>query len=96
MKVNFNAPLTLDALEGTQKPAGSAEDFSKLVTNAIEETVSSQKAAYEVSSRAAAGEEIPMHEVIASINKAETTLQTMLTVRDRAVEAYQQILQMPI
>jgi flagellar hook-basal body complex protein FliE len=45
---------------------------------------------------AASGENVPMHKVIQSVSEAELTLQTMLTVRDKAVEAYQEILRMPI
>jgi flagellar hook-basal body complex protein FliE len=37
-----------------------------------------------------------MHEVIQAVGKAEMTLQTMLTVRDKTIEAYQEILRMPI
>lgn len=35
-------------------------------------------------------------DVVTAVNSAEVTLQTVLAVRDRMVEAYQEILRMPI
>ena len=35
-------------------------------------------------------------EVVTAVSNAELTLQTVVSVRDRVVEAYQQILRMPI
>ncbi|MFZ2619628.1 MAG: flagellar hook-basal body complex protein FliE [Alphaproteobacteria bacterium] len=70
--------------------------FGDLVKQAVDSTVAAQKNAEAVTLAVAQGENIPTHTVIQAISKAEMTLETMVTVRDRAVEAYQQILQMPI
>ena len=70
--------------------------FSDLLKNAIEGTVNAQRDSEKLTLQAAAGEDVPMHEVIQAVGKAETTLQTMLTVRDKTIEAYQEILRMPI
>ncbi len=56
----------------------------------------SQKNAQALSLASANGENVPMHKVIEAVSQAELTLQTLVTVRDKAVEAYQQIQQMPI
>lgn len=66
------------------------------VLNLVEQAMDSQKNAQAMSMAAANGENVPMHKVIEAISQAELTLQTLVTVRDRAVEAYQQIQQMPI
>ena len=45
--------------------------------------------------KAAMGE-ADLNELIVAVSKAELTLQTVVTVRDRAIQAYQDILRMPI
>ena len=97
MQIN---PLTLaNTIEGKDSLSlGKSKDtgFSELLTGAIKNTVDAQKTAEKMTLAAANGEDIPMHEVIEAVNAAEKTLQTMLNVRDKAVEAYQEILRMPI
>jgi len=70
--------------------------FGELLTNAMRNTIDAQKNAEALSAAAASGEPVPLHELTQAVSQAEITLQTMLSVRDRAVEAYQQIMQMPV
>ena len=96
MEIN---PLLNNPIEGVSsldKKASAGTGFSQLLTNAIEGTVDAQRAAEKMTARAAIGEDVPMHKVIEAVNRAETTLKTMLNVRDKAVTAYQEILRMPI
>lgn len=92
--------LLKNALGGTSsltnKVPSASDAFSDMVTKAIEKTADQQKLAEKMTVAAANGENVPMHEVIQAVGDAELTLQTMITVRDRAVEAYQEILRMPI
>jgi flagellar hook-basal body complex protein FliE len=37
-----------------------------------------------------------LHEVVTAVSAAEVTLRTVVSVRDKAVEAYQSVLSMPI
>ncbi|HCW69624.1 MAG TPA: flagellar hook-basal body complex protein FliE, partial [Thalassospira lucentensis] len=37
-----------------------------------------------------------LHEVVTAVSAAEVTLRTVVGVRDKAVEAYQSILNMPV
>lgn len=78
------------------KKASSGTAFSDILTGQIKQAADAQRAAEQMSLAAANGEDVPMHEVISAVSKAERTLQTMLNVRDKAVEAYQEILRMPI
>tara|TARA_R110000868_G_scaffold262401_2_gene521017 strand:+ start:3711 stop:4004 length:294 start_codon:yes stop_codon:yes gene_type:complete len=92
--------LLQSALGGTSSLTGktpsTSNAFSDMVTKALSKTADTQKHAEVMTQAAAAGENVPMHEVIQAVSEAELTLQTMLTVRDKAVEAYQEILRMPI
>ena len=63
-----------------------------LVGNAVE--ASQQSTA--MSLAAAQGDSVALQDVIQAVSKAELTLQTLVSVRDRAVEAYQEIARMPV
>ena len=86
--------LTGGSVEQANTP--KAPSFSNMVSNAIKSVANDQRAAENVTMQVAVGEQVPMHDVISIVGKADLTLQTMLTVRDRAVEAYQEIQRMPI
>ncbi len=76
--------------------AAGGPSFGDLVQNMVNTTVESQKKAEGLTMAAATGENVPLHEIVQAISQAELTLQTMVTVRDKAVEAYQEIIRMPI
>lgn len=84
------------ALDSTAASKNTGVDFGDVLKNAIGGTVDAQRAAEKMSAAAANGENVPMHDVIQAVGKAEITLQTMVAVRDKAVEAYQEIMRMPI
>jgi len=96
MDINPLLNESVGSVGSIDKKASSGTGFSQLLTNAIEGTVDAQRMAEKMTAKAAMGEDVPMHKVIESVNKAELTLQTMLNVRDKAVTAYQEILRMPI
>ena len=85
-------------MEGAaQLPASGAPSFGQMLQQAVGSTVQSQQNAEALSIAAANGDpNISIQSVIQAVSEAELTLQTMVTVRDRAVEAYQEILRMPI
>lgn len=78
------------------KTPSTSNAFGDMVTKALTKTADAQKQSEAMTQAAASGENVPMHEVIQAVGDAELTLQTMLTVRDKAIEAYQEILRMPI
>ncbi len=82
---------------GLEKPAANAmSSFSDVLKNTVMQTVDAQKTAEQLSLAAAQGDPVALQDVVQAVSKAELTLQTLVTVRDRAVEAYQQIMQMPV
>ncbi|MEC9291463.1 MAG: flagellar hook-basal body complex protein FliE [Pseudomonadota bacterium] len=74
----------------------AGKTFGQMVKNAVGETVQAQKTAEAMTGALANGENVAVQDVIDAVNKADLTLQTMLSVRDRATEAYQEIIRMPI
>ena len=75
------------AAEETKQPEGiakAASEFAEVFTNA-EETAKAMSV----------GKADP-HSVVQALATAEVALETAVTVRDKVVEAYQEILRMPV
>jgi flagellar hook-basal body complex protein FliE len=80
---------------GLEPRTGVAGGFADLVKNAAEDTMSTLRAGEAASTAAVAGKG-NLTEVVTAVQNAETTLQTVVAVRDRVIQAYQDILKMPI
>jgi flagellar hook-basal body complex protein FliE len=77
-------------------PAANGGSFADMVKGLVTQAVDAGQQAESLSTAAASGQDVPLHEIVQAVSKAELTLQTLITVRDKAVEAYQQIQQLPI
>ena len=86
---------TSGASDGDEAQA-TGPAFADLVQQGLMDTIDAQKTAESMTEAVAAGEDIPMHEVVQAVGKAEMLLETAVTVRDRAVQAYQEVFRMPI
>ncbi len=75
------------------EPGGG--DFGSMVQQALKGVVSQGHAA-ETQSTAAISGHGNLLDVVSAVSKAELSLQTTLAVRDRVVQAYQDIMRMPI
>ena len=72
-----------------------APSFADMVKGAIDDAVSSGKNAEKVSV-AAVGDGAGLDTVVTAVAEAELTLQTVVAVRERVIEAYKEIMRMPI
>ncbi len=73
----------------------SLEGFGAALTNALQGVVDAGHAADQSSAQAIAGTG-NLTDVVAAVNRAELALQTTTAVRDRMVQAYQEIMRMAI
>jgi flagellar hook-basal body complex protein FliE len=69
--------------------------FADLVKNAVNDAISSSKNA-ETQMAAQAQGKAELVDVVTAISSAQSSLQTVIAVRDQVIGAYQQIMQMPI
>lgn len=69
--------------------------FAGLVSNVLDETITSVRAGEQAASGAVAGE-VGLEELAMAVNNAEVALKTVVAVRDRIITAYQDIMKMPI
>jgi flagellar hook-basal body complex protein FliE len=75
----------------TPKQGGADAGFAQLANNFTSSLVQSEHIA-----RAAMTGGADPHSLVAALASSQTAVETVATVRDRVVEAYQEILRMPV
>ena len=70
-------------------------DFASVLSDAVNSSVASLQQSEKMSVAAAAGK-ADIVDVVSSVTNAEVTLQAVVAVRDKVIEAYQDIMKMPI
>ncbi len=94
--VPINAAGVANAYSRTASGAApSLEGFGDALTNALQGVVSAGHDADTKSAQAISGNG-NLTDVVTAVNRAELALQTTVAVRDRVVQAYQDIMRMPI
>ncbi|HEY8950618.1 MAG TPA: flagellar hook-basal body complex protein FliE [Rhizomicrobium sp.] len=98
------APLAgVAAYQATAKLGGSAAGsaatqgagFGDFLTSAMKDAIGTMKQGEQAAAQQAAGKG-DMVSVVNAVNQAELTLDTVVAVRDKVIQAYQSIMQMPI
>lgn len=102
MTVNFNEALAAyaratqrDRLPGADKRESEGADFAESLREATTQAIDTLRQGEAQSLEAAAGT-ADINEVVTAVSKAELTLQTVVALRDRVIQAYQDIIRMPI
>ena len=96
-----NAYRTTSALTGANqdKPldqaATGAPDFANMVKSAVE-TVMDKGAASDAQALAMTQGKANVVDVVTAVAETEVAMETMVSVRDRVISAYQEIMRMPI
>ncbi len=83
------------ATQRASQAGGSEGDFGNLVQEAIRQAGQTSQAAEHQAMSVASGQG-DIVDVVTAIAAAETQLQTVMAVRDQVIQAYQEILRMPI
>jgi flagellar hook-basal body complex protein FliE len=73
----------------------AAPDFSHFLSGALEDGVKTMKQGESMAMQQVAGK-ANIVDVVNAVNAAEMTLDTVVAVRDKVIQAYQSIMQMPI
>lgn len=98
MEISAVAPGALlpDLGRGRSKEEGPAESFSEMLNRALEEINARQQKADELARAFAAGEVEDVHQVVMAMQEARLALQLAVEVRNKVVEAYQEISRMQV
>ncbi|MFK7840434.1 MAG: flagellar hook-basal body complex protein FliE [Bdellovibrionales bacterium] len=75
--------------------AGGGTKFADFLKDKAQESVDTLRKSEQVSAQAVVGE-ADIVDVVQAVTSAELTLQTVVSVRDRMISAYQEIMRMPI
>ena len=75
--------------------AESAGSFSDFLSDAVKNSIATMKTGETMATRQLAGQ-ADIVDVVNAVNSAEITLDTVVAVRDKVVQAYQSIMNMPI
>ena len=87
--------LGASATGGAQAAAPAGTGFGDFLTGAIKDAVGNIKAGEQAAGQQVAGKADVVN-VVSAVNQAELTLDTVVAVRDKVIQAYQSIMQMPI
>jgi flagellar hook-basal body complex protein FliE len=88
------APLTLPQLTHATSPAGQPGDFQQMLTGAIGQVESLNNNAADSVQKFLRGDSDELHSTILATQKAELAFQLGLQVRNKVVDAYQEIMKM--
>jgi len=81
---------------GSSAPVkGTGGGFADMLKSALTDAIDTQKTGESASLQAATGK-ADINSVVAAVNNAELTLQTVLAVRDKVVAAYTEIMHMTV
>lgn len=106
MKFNIasNAYQNMNKMGGLPTPElGSSKgaealgkpSFNELVSDSLSEAKNAGYKSESISAKAMA-EQAELHDLVTAVTNAELTLNTVVAVRDRVIQAYQDIMKMPI
>jgi len=80
----------------TATAAKPAEGFSDSITSALEAVSDAEFAADAIAEKIATGGDASVQELMTSMTKAQLSVDLLVQVRNKAVEAYQEIMRMQI
>jgi len=93
--VNAYLSTLRNAGSGGMEPRAQGDDFAALLEGAAKNMVDATRAS-EATAQRALGGKADVNEVVTAVTNAEVALQTVVAVRDRVIQAYQEIMRMPI
>jgi len=92
-------PFTLPDAGKIKLPAGGpdgGESFGKIFINMISDTNNLQSEAAELAQKFATGEITDIHDVMIAAEKAGVAFEMVLEIRNKLVEAYQEMMRMQV
>ena len=90
-----NAYSNSSKIAGKGMVADKGTSFTDFLQEKARESVQTMKGSEAMSAKAVTGE-ADLTDVVEAVTAAELTLQTVISVRDRMLTAYQEIMRMPI
>lgn len=95
----INLISSINGAKSVTKPdqvGKSTGDFGELLSKALNTVAQSENKADNAIAQLAAGEEIELHQVMLAMQEADITFQIAVQMRNKLVEAYQDIMRMQV
>jgi flagellar hook-basal body complex protein FliE len=89
------APQAHGPSDGAEGAAGNAASFSDMLADATRNASGALEKSEAMGIKAIGGE-AGLTDVVTAVSSAEVTVRTVVAVRDRMLQAYQEIMKMPI
>ncbi|MCL4294726.1 MAG: flagellar hook-basal body complex protein FliE [Anaerolineae bacterium] len=85
-----------DEIGKTSLPGAAPAGFGQMLNNALNRLNQTESAANDAVTRLAAGEDIDLHQVMLTMQEADLSFQLALQIRNKLVEAYQDVMRMQV
>ncbi|MFG3612176.1 flagellar hook-basal body complex protein FliE [Rummeliibacillus stabekisii] len=97
-QVSISQPVqpTMSQTATEKTSTNEKENFGAVLKDAISAVNNSQVASDNMTNRLVNGENVELHDVMITAQKANITLNTALQIRNKVVEAYQEIMRMTV
>ena len=76
------------------KKASSQFNFAEQLQSAVSQVDKLQENADKLSQQLAVGSQVPLHETMIALEKADVSLRLLIHVRDKVLEAYREVMHM--
>ncbi len=96
MITGLNAASAYSAARNAVSPAQAGPSPAVEKLGQAAEDFAAQMAQVDIASTGAMGGKVETHQLVQTIAEAELALETVVAIRDKVVEAYQEILRMPV
>ncbi|MCZ0755314.1 flagellar hook-basal body complex protein FliE [Anoxybacillus sp. J5B_2022] len=95
--VNANLFSTAATATATSvKPAEAQKEFAAFLKDAIHKVNDEQIQANQLTEKLVKGENVDLHQVMIAAQKASISLQLAIEIRNKAIEAYQDMMRMQV
>ncbi|MDI7248261.1 MAG: flagellar hook-basal body complex protein FliE [Bacillota bacterium] len=98
IKISSTLQKSLDELSRRQATGAQAtlEDFKEMLDNAIDTVNDLQQNADQLTQKLATGELKDLHQVMIAVEEVNVALQLTMQIRNKIVEAYQEVMRMQV
>ncbi|GGH82258.1 flagellar hook-basal body complex protein FliE [Pullulanibacillus pueri] len=93
---NSSAPTALTASNKTNSVQSAQKSFSNILGQALDKVNQSETASDDAVNQLLSGKANNLHDVMIAMEKSEVTLKLAVEVRDKVVNAYQEVMRMQV
>jgi flagellar hook-basal body complex protein FliE len=86
----------LDLTQGVTGAQAPTDSFSSMLGKMVEDVNAKQVAAADSASALQSGEAVPLHQTVVAMEEANVSFQLMVEVRNKLLEAYQEMMRMQV